>query len=160
MPTIEGGEVIRGIAACAIGLALAGAPVALAANAPSPDAAPANPAPDPAPASAPSPTPQTVVRVQRPVAQQQQQSTTTTPAKAPAVTLVRHSQPARHPHHKRAHRAPAPTIHRVAAPDVMVPVATQHAATSSRDTLLGIAGALLLAFAAAGAAVTMREVRT
>jgi hypothetical protein len=42
----------------------------------------------------------------------------------------------------------------------MVPVATPRTATSSRDALLEIAGALLLALAAAGTAVTVREVRT
>jgi hypothetical protein len=41
----------------------------------------------------------------------------------------------------------------------MVPTATARPATDSRETLFSIAGALLLAFAAAGAAVTMREVR-
>jgi hypothetical protein len=82
---------------------------------------------------------------------------------APVVTadpvVAPRPRPARH---HRTHRHRAPVAHRVAPPDVMVPVAAPHsaAATSSRDALLGIAGAILLALAAAGAAVTVREVRT
>jgi hypothetical protein len=88
--------------------------------------------------------------VQRPV------TAATSTARAAPITAPR-PQPVRH---HRSHRRHAPVVHGVASPDVTVPVPTSRIGASSRGSLLGIAGALLLALAAAGAAVTVREIRT
>lgn len=155
----------RGLAACAVGLALAGAPTAAAASGPSPDPSPAaasGPAPDPAPrATAPTHAP---VAVTKPAAA----APTFTPARhAPARHATFTSPPAhvtavprRHRHHHRSAPRRAPTArHPVAArPDVMIASGAPAFAGSSSggESALALAGALLLALALAGAVVARR----